>query len=135
MPTIYPSRSCFDDAIDFIETRVRENPQIVHGTSLLLVHGIAIAPPDHDGSIVTGQPFAHAWVDEHDRADGDVAWASGILDGSRVYYAVRRREFYRYLRIRRFTRYTLREVWEHNQQWGTYGPWRDEYRALCRGGR
>lgn len=116
---ILPTHHCFDDALDFIEERLRRNASALH---LVLVHGIALGPSGpHEG-----EPFAHAWVEED-----DVAWDCGMLDGQRVYYSLERGEFYASLRIQDFTRYTLREAWQENQRSGHYGPWKAEYAALC----
>jgi hypothetical protein len=119
MKDVLPTHHCFDDALDFIAARLGRDASARH---LLLVHGIALAPAgQHEG-----EPFAHAWVEEQ-----GVVWDSGILDGVPVHYSVERDDFYASLRIQCFTRYTVREAWLENHRSGHYGPWKDEYRALC----
>jgi hypothetical protein len=131
---IRPTHSCFDDAIAYLEMRVRIDPDLVFGDALVLVHGIARAAAATDAvafeALAPGDPFAHAWVEE-----GELVWQAGVLeDGAQVAFAVARTEFYAQLRIEAATRYTLRQVWEENCRSGTFGPWRPEYQALCRGG-
>ncbi len=116
---IEPTFTCFDDALELIGERVREDPTTVN--TLLLVHGIATG----DG----GDIYAHAWVE-----DGDHCWDSGQVNGQRVYYAVARAEFYAARQIVGSTRYTVREAFRENVQSGHYGPWRPAYRLLCGSG-
>ena len=120
--TILPTHRCFDDALDYIELRLREG---AHPDSLILVHGICLAPegPHKD------KPFAHAWV-EH---EGRVV-QSGLLDGERIFYSVPSEDFAEMLRPQEFTRYTLRQALAQNLASGHYGPWEERYIALC-GGR
>jgi hypothetical protein len=117
-----PTGRCFDDALEFVESRVIENPALAHEATLTLVHGIALAPSGpHEG-----EPFAHAWVEE-----GETVWGAGLLDGRRIYFPVERAGFYECLRIRSATRYTIREAAEENFRTNNYGPWKPEYIALC----
>ena len=128
MSTIRPTHSCFDDAIAIIERLVRADPSLVDDDRFLLVHGIAIASAENDGSIAPGTPFAHAWIEY-----GEDVWQRGILDdGREVEFALARADFYRMLQIQASTRYTMREVWIENSRTRTTGPWRPEYVALCR---
>lgn len=135
-PVIRPTHSCFDDALDYIGHRVTENPGLAHGTTLRLVHGIAIVISDVADGLVHGEPFAHAWVEEDvaDQAE-PIVWQVGILDGARVLFAMPRSAFDRTLKIQASTAYTCREIWIENRRSGTYGPWRPEYLALCRRGK
>jgi hypothetical protein len=120
--TILPTQKCFDDALDYITLRLEEDPEGAARDTLRLVHAIALAP---DGP-QAGTPFAHAWVE-----DGDLVWASGLLDGQLIYFAVNREEYHRELRVQDATTYTIAEALEENRKSGHYGPWKDEYRALC----
>jgi hypothetical protein len=127
MATILPTQSCFDDAIEYLEMRVRLNPALAWGKTLILVHAICLAAEGPHA----GEPFAHAWVEEDGRCG-----SAGLLDGGeRIWMTVAREEWYAAHRVQQSTRYTLRDVWRENQQSGHYGPWRPEYRALCGGGR
>lgn len=127
---IYPTGTCFDDAMDFLELRLRVDPGLANGAGLLLVHGIATFTNGMNEDDRVGEPFAHAWVEE-----GPSVWQAGILDGQRVVYAVDRNEFYAEMKIVDATRYTIREVWEQNVRSEHYGPWEPRYEALTRDGK
>jgi hypothetical protein len=120
---IMPTHHCFDDALEYISDRVIADPELAFSSRLMLVHAIAQAP---DGP-KKGEPFAHAWVEE----DGDTVWASGLIDGERIWFACARAEYHEHLRVQAVTTYTIREAWEQNKASGHFGPWKDEYRALC----
>jgi len=116
---ILPTYRCFDDALEFIELRVKETPALAHHDwAILLVHGICVGD--------NGTRYAHAWVEEAGKV-----WDAGLVDGQRLYYAVARAEYYEAKRVEAFTRYTLRDVVRENRRSGDYGPWKPEYRALC----
>jgi hypothetical protein len=131
---LYPTYRCFDDAIAFCEARARAGHPSVH-TTLRLVHGIVLTPDDQLPGIVPdapppGAPSAHAWVE-----DEGLVWDAGqLFDGRRVVFAVDQAEYYAHYRVQQVTRYTMAEVLAENRASGHYGPWRPEYRALCRGG-
>lgn len=130
---IRPTHSCFDDAIDLIAHRVTVDPALARGTTLRLVHGIALAPADVVDGLRAGDRFAHAWVEEDVPGQLEAhVWQMGILNGERVAFAMTRSEFQRRLQIQASTSYTCRQVYHENRRSGTYGPWREEYRALCR---
>lgn len=116
---LQPTHKCFDDAMDFVEDAVRKDPTVALGDTLLLVHGICT----HNE---TGDPYSHAWVE-----DRNIAWDAGLVDGERVYYSMQREDFLRARGVIKATRYTMREVLTENMKSGHYGPWREEYRALC----
>jgi hypothetical protein len=120
---IYPTHRCFDDALDFVTERMKEDPKGLEN-KLLVVHGIVLMPSGPD----EGEPYAHAWVEE-----GSLVWQGGILDGERVYWSVEWSEFRDELRVQEATRYTLRQAYMENQRTNHYGPWLAKYEALCRG--
>lgn len=124
---IQPTHACFDDTMDFISRRIKE--AMLDGSRpprhLVLVHGICLMPAAQENA---GQPFAHAWVEE-----GKLCWDTGLANGQfRCVYAVDREEYYAHLRPQCITRYTLEQVYEENKRTATYGPWKEEYLALCR---
>lgn len=121
--TILPTHKCFDDALDYLVERVKRKPELAHGSSLILVHGICLIPEGTD----EGRRFAHAWVEED-----DAVWQSGLLDGELIYYAMPLEDFTKALRVQESTRYTVRQAAMKNETSGHYGPWLDAYRALCR---
>lgn len=120
-----PTHTCFTDAAEFVNERVRLNPELAFGTTLLLVHGILVAPERddlRDGSLAGGQRYAHAWVE--DEINGQVvAIHAALVDGVKTYIARPRDEFYRDARVVETTRYTMREVLRHNLRTGHLGPW------------
>lgn len=121
---ILPTASCFDDAVNFVAWRVRENRRLLHNDGLVVVHGICLFPEDHSQP---GKPFAHAWVEE-----ANLVWRAGMLDGERVYYPTPLHSFLTQLRVQKSTRYTLLEAARRERAAGTYGPWEPEYQALCK---
>lgn len=116
---IRPTHTCFDDALDFIEELLREDPRRADGP-LFLCHAICTGPK-------TGEPFAHAWVEWEGEAYQD-GFAEEL---GRVRYVMTLDELERELTPRQVTRYTVREAARENHRAGHYGPWRPEYRALC----
>jgi hypothetical protein len=118
---ILPTHHCFDDALDIIAARA--HAEFESARHLVLVHGICLIPEGPR----EGEPFSHAWVE-----DRDEVWQGGLFDGETVAYAMSTGEFEALLRVQERTRYSLREAWEENCRTGTYGPWVEKYRALCR---
>lgn len=135
---ILPTHRCFDDSIEYLESRVRADPKLAFGTDILLVHAIAKFPDDNPRA---GQQFAHAWVEEVVKIK-KVAWQTtaktmvvarhaGLLDGQRVYMATPADEYRARLRVESVTTYTCRQVAAENKKAGDFGPWKPEYLALC----
>lgn len=76
---------------------------------------------------VRGVEHAHAWVEQ-----GPYAWqAALLLDGSRIYYAVRTVELYAARGVSRILRYNLRSALGHNARTASFGPWDETIKALC----
>lgn len=121
---ICPTHHCFDDALELINELVMETPARAQDPALALVHGIAIGCGN---GVPAGHPYAHAWVE-----DGHLCWDGGLVDGQRIYYAVKRDEFYKARGIVKTTRYSVEHACRENFRSGHYGPWQREYRALCR---
>lgn len=119
---IQPTHHCFDDSLDYIESRVAKAPWLARQATLILVHGILIAPNGPH----QGEPYAHAWVEEE-----DVCIEAGIIDGERFWYRVQRDEYYATRLVQETTRYTLKQAWIENRIAETYGPWKPEYKKLC----
>jgi hypothetical protein len=121
--TIYPTHTCFDDALEYCELIAkREGKQSLQ--QLTLVHAIVLHPEGPRA----GQPYAHAWIEE-----GDEAIFAGILNGEKVYCVVDRIEYAERLRVQHAWRYTMREAHMMNKQHGTYGPWEKRLLVLARG--
>lgn len=124
---IYPTGTCFDDALEFLCDVVTAMPGEVD--RFRLVHAICLMPETQDNA---GERFAHAWVEEAGTADGVIAWSFGIWRGVRVRYAVGRDDKYAHLRPQDVTYYTAEEAWRENVAARHYGPWRPAYAALVK---
>lgn len=124
-PTIYPTHSCFDDAMEFIEhevgTDALSNPTVEHG--FRIVHAVMRMP--------SGRRYAHAWCED---IPNRFVWQRGIIDGVSTWYAYRLADWFAVMQVDLHTRYTLRTWCELNAQTGHYGPWRREYLELARDG-
>lgn len=128
MATILPTKTCFDDALDYLAAALADAPEwaLEH---LVLVHGILLSPPN---ALEPNEPFAHGWVEQ----DRRVVIQAGIVEGQgKGYYGVDRREFYAQMRVQCTTVYTIEEAWEQNRRSNHFGPWESSYRALCGGGK
>lgn len=123
--TLYPTHSCFDDAIEYIEHRLYAEAPAAFATRAdddapdipILVHAICVAPD--------GTRYAHAWVEEQQQC-----WEGALHQGEKIWFAVPRDEHEAWRRPEQTTRYTLRQVGEENRRTGTYGPWDPAYLAL-----
>ena len=130
---LMPTGRCFDDALEFLQDRVKVNPRLATSDRLWLCHGICVGTGScADGSIAPGQRYAHAWVEERDPAVGQIAWDAGLLDGERIFVVLPRDIFHDRRQVAACTRYTPVEAWAENNRTETYGPWRLEYLALCK---
>jgi hypothetical protein len=116
---ILPTFHCFDDALELIAERMKEDWTVID--TLILVHGIAVGE--------NGEPYAHAWVEER-----GLCWDSGIIEGQRMYYAITKAEFYAVKQIVQTTKYTVTEAAKQNLDTRSYGPWEPIYQALCNRG-
>lgn len=124
MPTLMPTKHCFDDALDLISTRVLTDRADLF--RLTLVHAICLAP---NGS---GIRYAHAWVEEPMPGGEVVCWDSALLDGEQlVYYSVAIAEYYPHRLVQETTKYTVLEALAENYRSNHFGPWKDEYVTLC----
>jgi hypothetical protein len=118
---LLPTGHCFDDALEYLNQRVLAEPTLAKDRRLELIHGIAIGD--------AGEPYAHAWCEE-----GRLCWDAALADGQRMWYSVRRHEFYAARRVHTITRYSVRQACLENLRSRHYGPWKDVYRALCGSG-
>lgn len=124
-PVLLPTRSCFNDSIEYLESlayaaMAAGDRALFDRPDLLLVHAI-VDPIDSDAG-----RHAHAWIE-----DGDTVIQGNLLEGEKIYAVFDRAEFEAKMRIEACTKYTMREVLAENQKHVTYGPWRPEYLALC----
>lgn len=120
MSNIYPTHTCFDDALDMLTEIIKTNPEVAHSNELLLVHGICF-PPDYG-------EFSHAWIEKSGKY---VLW-TGILDGKRQEFVSEIAEYYDFFHVQETTKYTPKEAWLENSKHVTFGPWVEKYKNLCR---
>lgn len=123
--TIYPTGTCFDDALDGLAIALKSSPAEFYLDNYALVHAICRKP--------TGEEYSHAWF-ECKRPDADGGWVcyfEGYVDGQRVQVCFDRKSFIEKYPIVEETRYTPRQAWELNEISGHYGPWIERYRLLC----
>lgn len=118
---IYPTHTCFDDALDMLEEAVIAHPDCVFTDEFKVVHAICLMK----GS---DERYAHAWLEYL----GKQVWFRGYLDGKLETFAADIKEYYEDARVQEFTKYTPREVNELNKKFVTYGPWEEKYLRLCR---
>ncbi len=119
--TIYPTRQCFTDALEFFDELAKEkNPILKMSNYLFLVHAICLTP--------TGEPYSHAWVEQ----GHDTVIFKGILLGKPQYFATEKAGYYDEMRVTSdITRYTPMDAVKENLASGHFGPWIQRYRDLC----
>lgn len=116
--TIYPTNTCFTDALEYLEEELKVKPLVVKATHFL-VHGILT----HED----GYQYSHAWVEV-----GEEVTFSGIWGGRKVYCTALREEYYREMGFVCCTRYSFQQVLHMNLKHENYGPWEEKYLKLCR---
>jgi hypothetical protein len=120
--TVYPTYSCFDDALEFIDYVACEYKD--EDTSMVtLVHGLMTGDD--------GEPHAHAWVED---STTNLAVFAGILKGEKIYFYAPIDQFRKCYKITDTTQYTIREALLKNLEHQHFGPWEPKYVALCGSG-
>jgi len=117
--TVYPTYTCFDDAMEFIDYVAMEYKD-EDMSFLTLVHGI-INGDD-------GESYAHAWCEE---SGMKVAIFAGFLRGEKTYFYSPVDEFYEKYKVKETIRYTIPEAIAKNREYIHFGPWDPKYVALC----
>lgn len=123
---LLPTHTCFDDSLDLIEELVRAGNVAVE--EITLAHGICVMPtPDV-------HHYAHAWVEVGPQGERSecVCMFKLIVSGKPAVFATPLEEFYRDMRVIESTTYTVAEALAENKRTEMYGPWKEEYLALCR---
>ena len=121
MPIVYPTHTCFDDALEYIGEMLKNHPAAVMFEDVVLVHAICIMP--------NGDQYAHAWVESKLTK---TAYFFGIVKGGRVRIDVDSEEYRKELQVVEFIEYTPYEACKENYKHGTFGPWKEKYLNLCR---
>ena len=117
--TVYPTYSCFDDAMEFIDYVACEYNG--EDTSMItLVHGLMTGDD--------GEPHSHAWVED---SSTKTAIFAGLWKGEKIYFYSPIDEFRKSYRITYYTRYTIKEALMKNMEHLHFGPWEPKYVALC----
>lgn len=128
--TIFPTNTCFDDTLDFIDALYFSGVPKQALRNLFVVHAICLWPGHQPGTEHrAGERFAHGWIER-----GKFVIQCGIIDEERRWYALERESFYQHMRVQRMTRYSTEEALRENFRTNSYGPWLPEYLALCKGG-
>lgn len=122
---VYPTHSCFDDAIEYIihigetDQGYLKNLSITH--ALLKVNNKQFVG-QHKGK------FAHAWVNDKKKK---TILHSGIKGGERVIISWDNEVYFEHHEIIEFTEYTVEEIIEMNAKFLSYGPWEERYLKYC----
>lgn len=115
---IYPTHTCFDDAIEILCEIIKQDPGIIETTEFELVHAI-VSP--------AGKELAHAWIERN----REICFWVGIVEGNQIVFASKRDDYRQQFNVVEEKRYTIREMWEENARHNNFGPWIEKYRALC----
>lgn len=119
---IYPTGTCFEDVTEYLNWKFESCRTIEEAFALplLMVHAIVQPNPEKG-------PFSHAWIEE----DGKVI-GFGIINGEKTGVVYEKLEFYNIFRPIEMTRYTVEEGYWAEKKAGTFPPWEEKYRRLCR---
>lgn len=120
-----PTGTCFDDALETLQTLAKAAKTYAELQRWTLVHGICSATPA-DGLVA--EPYAHAWLEYLPAREPPFVLQSGILEGRRLHFEMLRSDFWEGYKPIRETRYTYEQAVAENHRTGHYGPWRSAYR-------
>lgn len=124
--TIYPTHTCFSDVIDYLNAKFLRDGEksLEYLKTVYIVHGIMLGQENL-------RPFAHAWLETPD----DTVLHSGIKDGQVVWGEFPKAKYYKTMRVKEATRYTLMEAIYQERKFGRPGPWVRKYYRLCSDGK
>ena len=120
MPTVFPTHSCFDDAVEILKKIMEFHPETFPTDEFLVVH--AIVEP-------YGKPMAHAWIEDNYR---NKVLFMGIIHGKREMLSADRMEFYIDIKMKETTKYTPLQAYLAEKRTRQFGPWEEKYQVLCR---
>ena len=124
MVNFFPTHTCFDDAFEFINDVIINNLKMLDQLKeeLVLVHAICKMPAD-------GRLYAHAWVEDKKKKQ---CIFKGIVNGKADYFGADMKEYHEHIMPQEITLYTVMQAVIENRKNGTLGPWKQEYKKLCR---
>ncbi len=115
---LYPTKTCFDDAIDFLNLLYKKQPWYVEkmNKQWRVVHGRA-----DDGE------FSHCWLTK-----GNSCFDFKLFKSEKIMVEYTREEFEKIYRPRKQIPYTVRDCCHLEKRvYGYAGPWDPEIRNLC----
>ena len=116
--TVHPTRTCFDDAMDFMELHYKTLAQLCD-ERYIIVHAICLMPD--------GRPYAHAWVEDNKKGE---CIFGGIINGQKVYLFAEKADYYECQQVQDTTKYTIKQAMMENLLSYSYGPWEQKYLSL-----
>ena len=105
---IYPTHTCFDDALDYLVKPLKPE--------LLLCHGI-VRP--------NGYNAAHAWI--YNPIEDRIYQWGFMEDGKRCRVSFKLIEYQQQLKVVIFTYYTWQQALHLNARYNHFGPWEQLY--------
>lgn len=121
--TIFPTGTCFDDALEWLTELVKRSPLRGFTPNLFLCHGICLMHGI--------DPYSHAWVEEF-----GMVWFSGVIEEDKAMIKCDLKEFYDHFHVtEQVTKYTPWQAVEQNHAAENYGPWEQRYIDLTREGK
>lgn len=121
MSTVYPTHTCFDDAIDIMVEFAQSHPAAITMERITLVHAIC--------QMDDGQDFSHAWVESKHLGR---AYFKGLQNGRKELFECDAKSYRKDLKAREITEYDYSAMVKENYRHATYGPWEKKYIDLCR---
>ncbi len=122
--TIYPTGTCFDDAIDYINAISLKEPWNIKlfNKQYRIAHGICL--------FEDWRPYAHCWLEKANSCYDYRLFESP--EGEKVQIKYTRGEFYTLFKPQKVVRYTIRDCLHLEKRVHGYcGPWDPQIRALC----
>jgi hypothetical protein len=122
MDNLYPTGTCFDDAIDYLNWLCTQEPWNIKkfNKKYRVVHGIC--------HFEDGRPYAHCWLEK-----GNKAMDFRMYNDKKVMVQYTKGEFISILKPSRAIRYTIQECCDLEKRvHGHPGPWHPEIITLCK---
>jgi len=117
MNSLYPTHSCFNDAMELVDYTAKHEPEVLPNWKI--VHAICEMPD--------GTRYAHAWVEDYNLK---VAVFAGILNGEKIYVLAKITDYEQHLKVIESSKYTIHQAMMNNVTSGNFGPWEKKYQDL-----